>query len=211
MNISYESASLYLYMYHKIQRTFPDQIHQFMASVSPDQVRSKEWLCREIFNNIGDQRPQRVHVVGSWFGVPLLDMLYKSINIKSVMLFDIDPVACNIARIAAKKWKFKNCTIDEFNYWGAIASRRADEGEPTLVINTSCEHMNETFDDGFRTLPSRPMIALQSNNKRHIAGHMNCVNSHDELAEQNGIKDAYYKGTMDLDEGYERYMVIGRR
>ena len=40
--------------------------------------------------------------------------------------------------------------------------------------------------------------------------HINCVNDPDELAEQANIADVMYSGSIVLDNGMNRFMVIGR-
>ena len=52
-------------------------------------------------------------------------------------------------------------------------------------------------------------VALQSNDYFDIEGHVNCVKSAAELAEQYKVKEIHYQGSMTFDK-YTRYMVIGR-
>lgn len=75
--------------------------------------------------------------------------------------------------------------------------------------------MKESIEDRmFRKLSdnitSKPcLFAVQSNNMFHIDDHINCVNNEDELAENVGLKRILYKGSLDMDNGYKRFMVIG--
>ena len=50
---------------------------------------------------------------------------------------------------------------------------------------------------------------LQSTDDKQWDDHINCVSSPKELAEQAQISDIRYSGTMKLDNGMNRFMVIG--
>ena len=54
------------------------------------------------------------------------------------------------------------------------------------------------------------LFALQSTDCKDYDDHINCVSDPDELAEQAGLVEVYYSGTKVLDNGMNRFMVIGR-
>ena len=55
-----------------------------------------------------------------------------------------------------------------------------------------------------------PTYVLQSTNEDKYEDHINCVSGPEELAEQSEFVDIMYSGTKILDNGMERFMVIGK-
>ena len=53
-----------------------------------------------------------------------------------------------------------------------------------------------------------PTYALQSNDYEGVKGHINLVESTEELALKNNITDILYQDSMKM-ENYTRFMVIG--
>ena len=43
----------------------------------------------------------------------------------------------------------------------------------------------------------------------HIDDHINCVNSENELIEKSELSKIMYKGSLDMSNGYRRFMAIG--
>ena len=87
------------------------------------------------------------------------------------------------------------------------------------IINTSCEHMfpmkkwkeiNHYALDNLRGFKQNPYYILQSTSDDKWEDHINCVSSADELAEQAELTDILFSGSKILDNGLERFMVIGR-
>jgi hypothetical protein len=58
---------------------------------------------------------------------------------------------------------------------------------------------------------SKCFFALQSNNMFHLEEHINCVHNVKELESKSGLSNILYSGTLEMPNGYERYMVIGLR
>ena len=54
-----------------------------------------------------------------------------------------------------------------------------------------------------------PLYVLQSTDDEQWDDHINCVSGPKELAEQAHITDIRYSGTIKLDNGMNRFMVIG--
>jgi hypothetical protein len=52
-------------------------------------------------------------------------------------------------------------------------------------------------------------FALQSNNMFHLEEHINCVHNVKELESKSELSNILYSGTLEMPNGYERYMVIG--
>jgi hypothetical protein len=107
------------------------------------------------------------------------------------------------------------------NYW----EHSRDGSEATLLINTSSEHMKESFhmmDQLHRKnkfYVKNPLVVIQSNDMRHIDEHINCVDSEDELISKHKIREVLYYGSQNIVEWhdtkieeskYKRFMVIGK-
>ena len=185
------------------QHNHPDKIDRLIESLSPNQIVCKKWLV----DNLPDfNKKIRIEIIGSWFGWPLIEMLFNKYDISRIRLYDIDPFACKVTRKYIEIFDYDaDFPIFEMSYW----DQEKEEIGCELLINTSSEHMVETLADHKQNYTSTPIIALQSNNMFDEPDHINCVESPEELALLNGIKEIYYKGTLNLDS-YERYMVIGK-
>ena len=81
-----------------------------------------------------------------------------------------------------------------------------------FIINTSCEHMfpMTKFKQLNRGFFNDVVYVLQSTNEDKYEDHINCVSGPEELAEQAKFVDVMYSGTKTLDNGMERFMVIGK-
>ena len=83
-----------------------------------------------------------------------------------------------------------------------------------LVINTSSEHMPalEQLVKNKNYQVNKCIFALQSNNMFHVAGqHINCVNDSAELRQQSGLDKIFAERTYEMENGFQRYMVIGKK
>ena len=80
--------------------------------------------------------------------------------------------------------------------------------QPDMVINTSCEHIAD-LPHWLGLLPSGCQVMLQSNDYFSEPTHINCVNSVDEFAQQAGLSQLNYAGSLKLPK-YTRFMLIGR-
>ena len=183
-----------------------DSLPRLLDSLSPGQIRSKRWCVDELVNSrlLYKDNPIRIEIIGSWFGWPLVQYLSENFWIKRIRLYDIDPVACRIARKYSELFNIEIETF-EMSYW----NHTQDKIGCDLLINTSSEHMEETLTEKHNyTYP--PVIVLQNNNMYHEPDHVNCVDDPYELALMNGIERIAYAGSLPLYDEYSRYMVIGR-
>ena len=64
---------------------------QALWSISPDQIKCKTWLVKELLN-IPFEKPV-VQLYGGWFGFPLIDFLERHFKLSKVENIDIDPIA----------------------------------------------------------------------------------------------------------------------
>lgn len=169
------------------------------------QVASKQW-ARDMLATHTHGAFDHIWVMGGWIGI-LPAMLFDDarFEIKAISSFDIDPSVAPIAEKLNGKLAgdavFTAHTADmyELDYTGPNA--------PDLVINTSCEHI-EDLPKWLSLLPKGCRVMLQSNNYTSEPTHINCVESVDELTQQANLSDLSYAGALKLPK-YTRFMLIG--
>ena len=171
----------------------------FLDSMSPNQVASKEWLVQ----NIIKYDIQKIQLWGGWFAHPIASMLKDAFSIKRITNIDIDENALSVCRKLNSRDIVDTQCQDVSEYH--ISDIKAD-----LVINTSSEHMPPLHTIlAKKEYKDNCLFAVQSNNMFHVPDHINCVNSEDELVENTGLREILYKGSLDMPNGYKRFMVIG--
>lgn len=177
----------------KVIKKYPHRALDIVQSLSEKQITCKQWLYDTLIN-IPIDDPKKIFIAGSWYGnilVPLIQDIYPNIPIK---LHDIDQEVIDIARkiyfINDDQVKCETIDSSEYEYH-------------SFMVNTSCEHMLPL------KVKKKTYVVLQSNNYRGIEGHVNCVDSTQELAQQYNVSEIYYSGELEF-ENYTRYMVIGK-
>lgn len=232
-----------LYKYAKIiewsNKNYPN--NKIYESLSPNQLHSKLWLIEKLKGipqlqgpwhtpNGVDYEGNTIEIVGSWYGFPLIEMLQKEFMIRRIDCWDIDFEARQIAE------QYNNIFgVTDVNIFGKdYFAHERDGSQAHLLINTSSEHMKETFwqmDElygepqehlgGKRKfyIKGACIVAIQSNNMKHIPEHVNCVDSNEELINKHRINKVLYAGEQSMVEwdgfrlvnsNYTRFMVIGR-
>lgn len=170
---------------------------QFAESFRPNQIKCKSWLVEEI-SKFGTKW-DNVLVLGSWNSILLYELMKYNCNVGWYDFVDINPI------VHKQRDLYFDINNMEKNY-NSIQCDALDYSEPhsnyDLVINCSCEHMKDISAD------YGPTYALQSNDYEGIKGHINLVESTEELALKNNITDILYQDSMKM-ENYTRFMVIG--
>ena len=181
-------------------KKFPHRAVDIVQSYDEKQVRCKDWLCAHI--EMADiPSVKRIYIAGSWYGnvlVPQLKEIYPDTEIR---LHDIDEEVVGIS---------KNIFFKDDDYIKPELIDSSEHFYKYFLINTSCEHMAPL--DIKRAKPggaTKTYVALQSNDYFGIEGHINCVRSVDELADQYKVKDIIFAGDLEF-EKYTRFMVIGK-
>jgi len=189
----------------EIAKTDRDLIH-FLDSMSPNQVKSKMWLIEILEMILEDHDDLKVQLLGGWFGFPISTLLMNSFNIKTIENVDLDPNALSMFRMFSED--IEDTIFD--GHCRDASEVGARDKDFHLVINTSSEHMPD-LPEIIKSKKHRNdcLFALQSNNMFHVADHINCVYDEDHLAEKSGLSDVVYKGSIDMPNGYKRFMVIG--
>ena len=182
------------------------------ASTS-SQLKSKLWIIEEVFKLRIDV--DRVALLAGWYANFIVPLLIDELGASFIHNFEIDQDVKQLS------YKFNKRYKDEKKYKCYIVNvmfspiwRYMKEGESgfDLVINTSCEHMfpMRKFLEMNRGFLDNPIYVLQSTDDDQYDDHINCVSSPDELAEQANFVGVLYSGTKVLDNGMNRFMVIGK-
>lgn len=191
-----------------------DRLHYWFQAIrqSPDpmrtmdafwqgQLKSKEWLIRELRKNVKQFVSIDIH--GGWVGV-LASMIFQStIPVKNIRSIDIDPTCEETATMMNKAeemtGKFKAVTANMCNI----------RSDADVIINTSCEHITQDeYDLWLSGLPHNSLLVLQSNNY-DIPEHVRWAHSLKEFEEQSHI-DVIWSGELKT-QLYTRYMIIGKQ
>ena len=179
---------------------------------SKGQLASKSWLLDKLYHYTARTNPTTV-LLGCWIG-SLVEPLLKSIQIERIYGIDIDVNSIELAekfnqKHVANDWKFKGVVADaslldtnhmEFETGGELIAV-----SPGLVINTSCEHMDNNW---FETAGSDQLIVMQTNNKEEFDGHVNVCYTIEEMQEKYPLTKVLYIGSLET-PAYTRYMQIG--
>ena len=186
-----------------VKKDYPHQFRRTLDSSTSSQLQSKLWLVEELLT-LHLQR-DKVALMGGWFANYITELLID-IGVGSVHNFEIDEDAKNIS------YKYNKRHKDDGKYQCSIKDvmMQIMEEDFNLVINSSCEHMYPM--QKFREL--NPELdcyyVLQSTDEEQYDDHINCVKSEEELALQANISDVLYSGHIKLDNGMNRFMVIGK-
>lgn len=176
------------------------------------QMASKIWL-RNCLQVVPIQSNTQWALLGCWIG-SLVPLLYDSFAIKRIYGFDIDPVAVSKSEIFNRKyvednWKYKGVVADvsmldtcelEFQTGGELINFT-----PTVVINTSCEHMDTSW---FDTASNEQLIVMQTNNSPDFDGHINICESIEDMQSKYPLSNTLFVGSLETPV-YTRFMQIG--
>lgn len=189
----------YYYVKRWILKNHSHLLSAYNDTLSDGQCDSKFWLVDEL-NNIKWKNDLHIEIIGGWFGFPLIEML-AHLPIKQIDFYEIDEECKKVLTQYVEQFNYNFRIVQFGNYFERTDLRRRD-----LIINTSCEHMNDiSLMKSF--YKDSPIIALQSNNF-YEHDHVNCVESEIELRNNNEINVTKYMGMKEM-EKYKRFMVIG--
>lgn len=221
------------YICHNIDDPFLRQVSawsigsQYDANLndhfSRGQIQSKLWMLDILEEYVETSDVKQVVLYGGWYATIAFFLFQKFNNIKKLYSLDLDPTASSISdkfnypQCYDEKWRFKAFTKDvsdldwqkQNGVWG-IKNLYAENSvktdiNPNLIINTSCEHMNE---DWFDQIPDGKLVCLQTNDYFSNPQHVNCVNNVDEAVEKYPFSQLIYSGELDTPE-YNRFMLLG--
>jgi hypothetical protein len=190
-------------------RRFPDHRERLLDCFWRGQIESKTWLIDILNDRVDTSCKHNIYVFGGWYGV-LSAMLFDSARfpIAKIRSIDIDPrceaIADHVNKInEMNEWRFKAFTasMDDWEY----------DHRPTLVINTSTEHVTqEVYDSWYDWIPAGTMVVIQGNDFFSCNEHIRCSKNLDEFIKQSRFDKVLYANEFKADagSGYTRYMAI---
>lgn len=195
------------------------------AAVMPDmndflsrgQVRSKIWLVEELKKVVDDRRLGNVLFYGGWYNFTA-HLLFQGFDIDALYSLDVNrdvidptkrlypeqlemnqflPKCVDVNKI---RWQDKSTSVlaDDGSYWDLCD--RSD-----VVVNTSCEHMDNTW---FDNLPEGTFVVLQTNDYFKNPQHSNCCADLEDAKSKYSMREVLYAGELDT-QLYNRFMLIG--
>jgi hypothetical protein len=180
-------------------RSSPD-IKSLGDAFSKTQFDSKKWLVEELAR-IPKVQQKNISIIGGWYGTYLVPMLKVYLQPKHIAFNDVDPDAIRIAKLLNED---KDITYKCYDV--TKNSEIIYEYNPDIVINTSCEHMEDM--KNFIRKDSSVLYVLQSCNNKNDPGHINTHDDLDDFILSSGLRNLYFYGTKDLGHK-KRFMLIG--
>jgi hypothetical protein len=201
--------------------------------LSRGQVRSKLWLISELAKVV-EGPIGNIVFYGGWYNF-LAHMLFDQFEVDKIYSLDLDervvspskrlypaevaagmfvPLTTDVNKV---KWDAKNMLtfsteleqkhIESGNILPQDIKDMSyiDRGIINAVINTSCEHMNNTW---FDNLLSGTFVILQTNDYFENPQHSNCCKDLEEAKSKYPMQSIMYEGELDT-ELYNRFMLIG--
>ncbi len=184
---------------------FPEA--ELSVAFNHKQMASKIWLKDKLFETLGGAH-RHIWILGGWYGV-LSAMLFEDprFSIQKITSIDLDPACAPVALslnqkpVAADRFKAITMPMESLVY-------DCDDA-PSLVINTSCEHVNNLA-LALKPIPAGTKLILQSNNYRRELDHVSCVDSLGEFEQQARLGKKMYHGELKA-KNYTRFMLIGEK
>lgn len=202
------------------------------AALNKNQIASKLWLAESLRASAGAAFP-RVLILGGWVGVLGAVLLHDPrFAIDSVLSIDIDPRCAPIAEslnathVRAGRYAAQTADMLGFDYGGpggdgsgggdrSGSGSGSDRGNADrggrfdLVINTSCEHLDD-FAGWYRQVPAGQLMVLQSNDYFACREHVNSVADLAAFRAQAPMREVLFAGQRAM-RHYTRFMLIGRK
>jgi hypothetical protein len=146
---------------------------------------------------------------GGWYSTVAF-LMFQRFGIKKFYNIDLDPLAIELANsfngIFGDKFEAFVGDVNQLEYQHTTCIFPNGVAiTPTVVINTSCEHMTDSW---FYDLPDGQFVVLQTNNYFENNQHINCVPSVDAALEKYRFSEVFYSGEIET-MLYNRYMIIG--
>jgi len=211
-----ETTNNWMSAHNQTKKERPWAYERLMDSFTSSQLEGKLWLGDEMKKL--EIKPKKVAVLAGWYAHYLTAILIDNLGAELVVNFEIDEDAHFISFKFNRRYKDvgkyrsirKNIMFRALKMPKAFVDHREDPYD--VVVNTSCEHMFPMWK--FREINYNvedPLYVLQSTNqKEYCEDHINTVESEEELIDQAKLLDVWYAGRKVLQNGFTRFMVIGK-
>jgi len=178
------------------------------VALNKNQMASKQWLADALFE-AGGPRLGRVLILGGWIGALGAVLLHdRRFVIDGVVSVDIDPrcapiaLALNATHVRTGRFDAVTADMYDIDY-----KAPTDAGAADLVINTSCEHLDQ-FDRWYARIAPGQRLVMQSNDYFAVSEHVNCVPDLATFRAQAPLATVQFAGQKQL-RRYVRFMQIG--
>lgn len=179
----------------------PDRMADFANSFSRTQYDSKVWLMEHLIPLLPEN--PRVMIIGGWYGTYLIPLLLSHKRPDIIVFNDRDQFCVDVVRHT-----FGNDVRMHFNTMDANKNKAHLTRYPMdVVINTSCEHMDNM--DDYYNINRKCLYAFQTASNDDDPGHINTSQTTDEFIEKSKISTVLYRGSKELRPGKKRMTVIG--
>ena len=193
--------------------------------LSRGQVKSKIWLATELAKCV-EGSLGNVVFYGGWYNF-VAYFLFSQFELNKIYSIDLDenvvipsealyqteykegkfiPITYDVNKI---EWKEHNLIINEHTNkeHQDIPTQSPIDEKINMVINTSCEHMNNTW---YENLPAGAFVVLHTNDYFDNPQHSNCCKDIEEAKSKYPMQSILYEGSLDT-HLYNRFMLIGIR
>jgi hypothetical protein len=210
-----ETTNNWTNAHNQTQKERPWAYPRLVDSMNSSQLEGKLWLGDEMKKL--EIKPKKVALLGGWYAHYLTSILIEYLDVELVMNFEIDEDAHFVSFKFNRRYKDagKYRSMRKNIMFNALMPTKAlEDGEDPydVIVNTSCEHMFPMWK--FREINYNledPLYVLQSTNqKEYCEDHINTVESEEELIDQARLLDVWYTGRKVLQNGFTRFMVIGK-
>ena len=184
--------------------------------LSRGQVRSKLWLVSELAK-IVDGPIGNVLFYGGWYNFSA-HFLFSQFEVNKIYSLDVDRNVIEPSKrlypdeVENERFLPKSVNVNKVAWNGKTTTVPADDGthwilceETNMVVNTSCEHMDNTWYDN---IPSGTFIVLQTNDYFENEQHSNCCKDLEDAKDKYPMQNVFYAGELDT-QLYNRFMLIG--
>ena len=189
---------------------------------SRGQMKSKCWMVEQLEEIYQDAYLGTVAHYGGWYAT-VAQNIFEKFRVKNYYNLEVDPECIEIADDFNYEhtvgWKFKSTVQNvsdivwkDDNSFDIKIKNLSNKlvttpVQPDLIINTSCEHMNE---DWFNNIPSGRVVCLQTNDYFDNSQHVNCCRDLADAVAKYPMSEVYYSGEIDT-HLYKRFMIIGEK
>lgn len=179
---------------------------------SRGQMRSKTRIVEELSKIIDNKQLGTVVMYGGWYAT-IAFMLFQQFKVSKFYNLDMDADVLQTSRdfnqayTASGIFEAVKCDVNQLTYDNnnQFNLPNGTSVAPTVVINTSCEHMT---DEWFYNLPDGQFVVIQTNNYFDNEQHINCVNSVQEALDKYQLSEVLFAEEID-NMICDRYMIIG--
>ena len=190
---------------------------------SRGQMKSKCWMVDKLKDVFPETYLGVIVQYGGWYAT-VAKSIFNNFKVARYYNLEVDPECIEISdnfnyEQYQNKWQFKSVhkNVDDIRYedndsFNIQIKNMQNQAvnvniKPNLIINTSCEHMNE---DWYNNLPQGMLVCLQTNDFFDQEQHINCVTGIEQAKEKYPMSEILYEGEIETWK-YNRYMLIGEK